>query len=106
MTEQFQLDFDKIVKISTISKLCLSPIILSFSLWAGVTFKQPVPKSTSTYSSKIIGISLSDIGTNTLWFFRWEYLLSSGLIAIAVSPKIVSGLVVATVIDSFDPIIL
>ena len=35
-------------KISITSRLCLSPINLSFKSCAGVTFKHPVPKSIST----------------------------------------------------------
>ena len=73
------------------------PIIKSFSLWAGVTFKHPVPKSISTELSKTIGTSLPTNGTINFLFFKFLYLLSSGFTATAVSPKIVSGLVVATI---------
>ena len=77
-------------------KLCLFPIAKSFGSWAGVTFTQPVPKSLSTCESAIIGISLSTKGTFTLTPINSLYLSSSGLTATAVSPKRVSGLVVAT----------
>ena len=83
------------LKTSIISKLCFFPIKKSFSLWAGVTFKHPVPKSISTESSKTIGISRFTIGTISFLFFNFLYLLSFGFTATAVSPKIVSGLVVA-----------
>ena len=89
-----------------ISRLCLSPIILSFSLWAGVTLRHPVPNSKSTYSSEIIGISLFKIGMIAFFPLNLKYLSSSGFTAIAVSPKIVSGLVVATLIYSWESEIL
>ena len=82
--------------------MCFNPILKSFSLWAGVTFRHPVPKSFSTNSSKTTGITLFTIGTTKFLPFNFLYLLSFGLIATAVSPKIVSGLVVATIIYSSE----
>ena len=58
---------------------------------------QPVPNSFSTNLSAIIGISLFIIGNIHFLPTRSLYLSSSGCTAIAVSPSIVSGLVVATV---------
>ena len=69
-------------------------------------FSAPVPKSISTYSSKIIGISLLINGMIAFFPLRLEYLLSFGFTQIAESPKIVSGLVVATVILSVESLIL
>ena len=69
--------------------------MLSFRSWAGVIFKAPVPNFGSTYSSSIIGINLFEIGATTFFPIRFLNLLSMGLTQIAVSPKIVSGLVVA-----------
>ena len=89
-----------------ISRLCFSPNVLSFMSCAGVTFKQPVPNSTSTYSSSIIGITLPDIGMMAFLPFKCVKRSSFGLIQIAVSPKIVSGRVVATVKKSSEPSIL
>ena len=63
-------------------------------------FKAPVPNSISTYSSKMIGIFLFTSGTIALLLFKCLYLLSLGFTHIAVSPKIVSGLVVAIIIFS------
>ena len=45
--------------------------------------------------SNMIGIGLSTKGTIAFWPFKCVYLLSFGFTQIAVSPKIVSGLVVA-----------
>ena len=86
--------------------MCLSPKFLSFSSCAGVTFKQPVPNSTSTYSSSIIGITRLQIGTIAFLPFKCAKRSSFGLIQIAVSPKIVSGRVVAIVSVSLLPSIL
>ena len=58
----------------------------------------PEPLSGSEYLSKIIGIDLFKIGKITFLPFKCLYLSSSGLTATAVSPNIVSGLVVAIVI--------
>ena len=49
-------NFPSSVKISTTSSPCFSPNAKSLGSCAGVTFKQPVPKSIVTYSSAIIGI--------------------------------------------------
>ena len=61
---------------------------------------QPVPNSISIDSSEIIGIDLFIIGTIAFFPIRFLYLVSPGLIQIALSPNKVSGLVVATVILS------
>ena len=94
------------MKISITSNVCLSPKILSFSSWAGVTFKQPVPNSKSTYSSSMIGITRLQIGTIAFLPLRCLKRGSVGLIQIAESPKIVSGRVVAIVKNSSLPSIL
>ena len=74
---------------------------------AGVIFTQPVPKSFSTNSSAIIGISLFIIGNIQVFPTKSLYLSSSGWTATAVSPSIVSGLVVATIMYlSSVPVIL
>ncbi len=88
--------------MSIISNLCFNPILKSISLCAGVTFRHPVPKSFSTNSSKTTGIILFTMGTTRFLPFNFRYLLSFGLIATAVSPKIVSGLVVATMMYSSE----
>ena len=70
-----------------------------------MTFKAPVPKSNLTCSSNITGIALlingiktfTELGLDFISLIKLEYLSSSGLIATAVSPNIVSGLVVATI---------
>ena len=87
-------------KIFIISKLWRFPTSKSLKSCAGVIFTAPEPFSRSEYSSKIIGMGLFKIGKITYLPFKCEYLLSSGLTATAVSPKIVSGLVVAMVIYS------
>ena len=89
--------------MSIISRLCFSPRVLSFMSCAGVTFRQPVPNSISTYSSSIIGITLPQIGTIAFLPFKCEKRSSFGLMQIAVSPKMVSGRVVATVTKSELP---
>ena len=63
---------------------------------AGVTLRAPVPNSTSTPSSPMMGTSLPTKGTMALEPIRWENLGSEGLTATAVSPRMVSGLLVAT----------
>ena len=83
------------------SKLWRRPTSKSFGSCAGVILTAPVPNSFSTYSSATIGISLFIIGSTTVFPIRWVYLSSSGWTATAVSPSIVSGLVVATIISSF-----
>ena len=84
-------------------KLCFFPISLSFLSCAGVIFNAPVPNVASTYSSAMIGIFLLIIGTITSFPKIFLYLSSSGFTQIATSPKIVSGLVVATVIPPALP---
>ena len=79
------------------SRSCRSPIAKSLGSWAGVTFTQPVPKSGSTNVSVIIGISLPVNGRATVLPTRSLYRSSSGCMATAVSPSIVSGRVVATI---------
>ena len=85
--------------IATLSsvKLCLTHISKSFASCAGVIFKAPVPKVGSTYSSAITGMCILRIGTKTVLPINSLYLLSHGCTAIAQSPNIVSGRVVATV---------
>ena len=90
------------MKISIISKLFLKPISKSFSLCAGVTLRQPVPNSESTLLSPTIGTTLLTNGTINFFPTSFLYLLSLGFTATAVSPKIVSGLVVATNINSSE----
>ena len=88
------------LKILIISKLWRLPTSKSLKSWAGVIFTAPEPFSGSEYLSKIIGIGLFKIGRITFLPFKWLYLSSSGLTATAVSPSMVSGLVVAIVIYS------
>ena len=92
--------------MSITSSACLSPKTLSFSSCAGVTFKQPVPNSISTYSSSIIGMTRLHKGTIAFLPFKCVKRSSVGFIHIAVSPKIVSGRVVAIVNTSSLPSIL
>ena len=66
---------------------------------AGVTFTQPVPKSASTNSSPIIGISRPTIGSVKVLPIKCLYRSSLGFTATPVSPSIVSGRVVATSIN-------
>ena len=79
-------------------RLCLLAVSKSLKSWLGVIFTAPVPNSMSTVESAIIGISLSIKGRMSVLPIRFLYLLSSEFTATAVSPSIVSGLVVATVI--------
>ena len=81
------------------SRLCLFPHSQSLGSWAGVIFTIPVPKPSSTKESAIIGISLSVRGSLSFFPTISLYLSSSGFTATATSPNIVSGLVVATVIQ-------
>ena len=60
----------------------------------------------STYSSEIIGTCLSTIGTIAFIPIKSLNLSSFGLTQMAESPKIVSGLVVATVTYSSESTIL
>ncbi len=78
------------------SRLWRSPTSKSFGSCAGVILTTPLPKSFSTYSSAITGISLFVTGSNTVFPIYFWYLSSSGWTATAVSPNNVSGLVVAT----------
>ena len=76
----------------------------SYTISLAAYFKHNItPKFLSTYSSAIIGISLPDNGITTVLPTNSEYLWSFGLTAIATSPKIVSGLVVATIIAPDSP---
>jgi len=84
----------------TISRPCFLPKSKSTGEWAGVTLTAPVPTSISTLSSAITGISLFCIGSNTFFPTYFLYLSSLGFTATALSPSIVSGLVVATIIYS------
>ena len=86
-----------------VSKLCRSPTSKSFGSCAGVIFTAPVPNSLSTYSSATTGISLSVKGSRSSLPTKCAYRLSAGFTATAVSPSIVSGRVVAIVINSSDP---
>jgi hypothetical protein len=83
---------------------CLCPTSKSLGSCAGVILTAPVPKFLSTYSSAIIGISRPERGITTVFPTSSEYLSSSGWTAMATSPKIVSGLVVATIIAPCSPL--
>ncbi len=74
------------------------PVAWSSWSWAGVIFTAPVPKAGSTASSAMIGTSRSTNGIRTWRPTRARVARSSGWTATAVSPRIVSGRVVATVI--------
>ncbi len=76
------------------------PISKSFGSCAGVTLTAPVPKLGSTCESATIGIRRLVSGSATVEPMRCRYRSSSGCTATAVSPSIVSALVVATTIDS------
>ena len=78
--------------------LCFLPISKSLKSCAGVIFTHPVPNSGSTWTSPMIGISLFERGSATFFPISLLNLLSFGFTATAVSPSIVSGLVVAMVI--------
>lgn len=78
--------------------MCLFPVSKSFGSWAGVTLTTPVPNVISTkILSKIIGILIFLTGWYTDFPWYYLYLSSSGWIAKAASPNIVSGRVVAKV---------
>ena len=79
-----------------------SPTRKSLGSCAGVIFTQPVPNSGSTMLSSMIGISRSVRGTRTRLPIRPRYCSALGWTAMAVSPMIVSGRVVATTISP-DP---
>ena len=68
-------------------------------------FTHPVPNSVSTNSSAIIGISLFTIGNIHVFPTISLYLSSFGFTATAVSPNMVSGLVVATSTNLSSPFI-
>ena len=89
--------------IESIGKPCRRPISKSFGSCAGVTLTAPVPNSGSTWASAMIGISLPVKGNSTSVPTRSRYRWSSGCTAIAVSPSIVSTLVVATTMDAALP---
>ena len=93
----FSLSFPSSVRMSITSNLCFSPRAKSFWSWAGVTFKQPVPNSISTYSSAMMLISLSINGILTFLPIRFLYLSSSGCTQMAESAIMVSGRVVAII---------
>ena len=76
-------------------RLCLLPTSKSLGSCAGVIFTQPVPNSLSTYSSATTGISLPTSGSISFFPTMSLYLSSEGFTATALSPKSVSGLVVA-----------
>ena len=82
------------------SKLFLFPTSKSLKSCAGVIFTAPDPFSGSAYSSEIIFIFLLIIGIFANLPINFFNFLFSGWMAIATSPKIVSGLVVPTVIKS------
>ena len=82
------------------------PISKSLKSCAGVTLRAPEPWSIETYLSVIISTFLSTIGTIIFFPIYFLYLVSLGLTATAVSPSIVSGLVVAMVRKLFSPSIL
>ncbi len=84
-------------------RLCLRPTSKSLKSCAGVIFTAPVPFSGSLYSSAIIGMGRSARGSTAFFPTRCLYRGSSGCTATAVSPSIVSGLVVATVMNSALP---
>ena len=75
------------------------PTSKSLASCAGVIFTAPVPNAASVYVSAIIGMRTPMIGSTTSWPIIARYRSSSGLTATATSPSIVSGRVVATVID-------
>ena len=75
-------------------------VVIKVMCWCNL--RQPVPNSTSTISSPIIGISLSIIGNIIFLPIKLLYLVSDGLTQTAESPKNVSGLVVATMILSTE----
>ena len=84
-------------KIGIIGRLCRCPVSKSFGSCAGVTFTAPVPNLGSTrIASAMIGNSRFTNGWRTIFpIFAW-WRGSSGWTAMAVSPSIVSGRVVAT----------
>ncbi len=76
----------------------------SLASWAGVTFTMPVPNSRSTrIGSSMIGISRFMIGRVARRPRSPAVRASSGWIASAVSPSIVSGRVVATIAPPGTP---
>ena len=86
---------------------CLCPISQSFGSCAGVTFRNPVAyralasldsgSAITTYSSSTIGITRPITGSSTHSLRSAGARGSAGFTATAVSPRYVSGLVVAMV---------
>ena len=91
-------------KVSIAFRWCLAPSMLSFLSCAGVIFKAPVPKSVVTYTSAIMGILRLMMGTITSLPTILLYRSSVGFTQMATSPKMVSGLVVATVMPPFPKV--
>ena len=83
-----------------IATLCRRPTSKSLKSCAGVIFTAPVPFSGSEYSSATTGIARPTRGTITRRPTSAANRESSGCTATAVSPSIVSGRVVATVMYS------
>ena len=90
------------VNVRTIGRLWRRPTSKSLGSCAGVILTTPVPFVISACSSQTIGISLLRSGSITWQPWRCLYLGSSAFIATAVSPSMVSGLVVAS--SSFSPV--
>ena len=83
-----------------ISSPCRLPTLKSLKSCAGVILTAPLPFSGSEYSSATMGMRRPVSGSTTCFPTRCVYRASSGCTATAVSPSIVSGLVVATTICS------
>ena len=73
------------------------PISKSTMSWPGVTFSAPVPKSWAMASSPTMGMARPMMGNTACFPTRSRYRGSSGCTATPVSPSMVSGRVVATV---------
>ena len=80
-------------------QIVLLPSSQSLGSWLGVTLSAPVPNSLSTYLSAIIGISRPMTGTTAFCQPVRHESSSSGWTQMAVAPGMVSGLVVAMVIE-------
>ena len=75
------------------------PVSKSLASWAGVILRAPVPKAGSTAVSATTGMSRSGpTGSRSIRPMASRKRGSSGWTATAVSPRIVSGRVVATTI--------
>ena len=85
---------------SIISRSCLFPTSKSLGSFPGVILTAPEPFSGSGYSSAIRGIFRPTTGSTYSLPILSLYLSSSGLTAIATSPNIVSGLLVAIIMES------